>query len=167
MERRRRTGSHQPTQTCLEQLCISLQLPPTFPHWSFCHLLQNQYMFPFMLPRPVPGHLTLTVTSSERNPDFFFFFLCTVNFIIRHIKRVVTYWLAEQLLWLWEAIVKKVEAPTYFIHPCMYSTFAGTTKANARRSLALCFPSEETGKLAASISDVKHFLTEKGGASCC
>lgn len=103
----------------------------------------------------------------RKEPGLFFFFLCTVNFIIRHIKRVVTYWLAEQLLWLWEAIVKKVEAPTYFIHPCMYSTFAGTTKANARRSLALCFPSEETGKLAASISDVKHFLTEKGGASCC
>lgn len=32
-----RTEGHQPTQTCLQKLFISVQLPPTFSRCSFCH----------------------------------------------------------------------------------------------------------------------------------
>lgn len=35
--RRRRTEGHQPTQTCLQKLFISVQIPPTFSRCSFCH----------------------------------------------------------------------------------------------------------------------------------
>ena len=58
---------------------------------------------------------------------------------------------------------------SHLFHPPMHVQYVCVyKKANARQSLALCFPSEETGKLVASILDVKHFLTEKGGgASCC
>lgn len=105
-------------------------------HWSFCHLLKNQYAplcFPahfqwwkftlafFFVVVVVQLFHSLYLSMQTSSAGF-----CTLKFFLWHIKRVVT--LAGMVVVMVAGINSRKSQDLPPIHPpiCMYSTFAGT-----------------------------------------